>query len=337
MLEGFSLLVIIVIIMALVFDFTNGWNDSANAIATVVGTRVLKPLPAVLLAAVLNLAGAFAFTAVAKMISQGIVDPQHITLYVVVALLAGSITWNILMTLIGMPISASHSLIGGIIGAAVAHGGFGILIMSGVQKVLIAMLVSPIIGAVLAYLIMKLLLIIVGGVQPSKVKKSFGILQLVSVSWMAFSHGSSDAQKAMGIIMMALVAGGVGGITMDDPIPFWVITSCGLAIAFGTAIGGWKVIKTLGMRLSKLEPIHGFAAETAAAMILTTVSKIGIPVSSTHTITGAIIGVGMTGRLSSVRWGIAGKIVSAWIFTLPGTALIAFLSYKLLVAIGIAG
>ncbi len=335
MLDGMTL-IIIVIALALLFDFTNGWNDSANAIATVVGTRVLKPLHAVLLAAVLNMAGAFAFTAVAKMIGKGIVNPEHINLVVIIALLVGSIIWNVAMTLIGLPISASHSLIGGIIGAAVAHGGFSILIASGIYKVLLAMLVSPILGAVIAYLFMKLLNRLFGQTSPTKVKSLFSKLQIVSVSWMAFSHGSSDAQKAMGIIMMALVAGGYGGLTMEDDIPTWVIFSCGFVIALGTAIGGWKVIRTMGMRLSKLEPIHGFAAETAAAIILTTVSKIGVPVSSTHTITGSIIGVGLSHRFSSVRWGVAGKIVFAWIFTLPGTAIMAFVTYKLLSAFGLS-
>ena len=334
MLDG-MVLIIIVITLALIFDFTNGWNDSANAIATVIATRVLKPLHAVMLAAVLNMAGAFAFTAVAKMISTGIVNPDYINLYVVVALLIGSIIWNIAMTLIGLPISASHSLIGAIIGAAVAHGGFGIIIAGGVYKVLLAMLISPLLGALIAYTIMKILYALFGQVSPSKVKQLFGKLQIVSVSWMAFSHGSSDAQKAMGVIMMALVAGGFGGITMEDPIPVWVIFSCGMMIALGTAVGGWKVIRTMGMRLSKLESIHGFAAETAAAIILTTVSKIGVPVSSTHTITGSIIGVGLSNRFNSVRWGVAGKIIFAWIFTLPGTGLMAFLVYKLLVVLGI--
>lgn len=335
MLDGMTL-IILVIALALLFDFTNGWNDSANAIATVVGTRVLKPLHAVLLAAVLNMAGAFAFTAVAKMISKGLVSPEHVNLYVIVALLIGSIIWNVVMTLMGLPISASHSLIGAIIGAAVAHGGFSIIIASGVYKVLLAMLISPLLGALISFVLMKFLYQAFGQVSPSKVKKLFGKLQIVSVSWMAFSHGSSDAQKAMGIIMMALVAGGFGGLTMEDDIPTWVIFSCGLMIALGTAIGGWKVIRTMGMRLSKLEPIHGFAAETAAAIILTTVSKIGVPVSSTHTITGSIIGVGLSNRFNSVRWGVAGKIIFAWIFTLPGTGIMAFLTYKLLILLGVA-
>lgn len=326
-------LTVIVIAMALIFDFTNGWNDSANAIATVVATRVMKPLHAVLLAAVLNMVGAFAFTAVAKMIYSGFVNPGEIdNLYVVMALLVGSILWNVVMTLLGLPISASHSLIGGILGAAVAYGGFGILIVGGIVKVLVAMLVSPLLGALLALLLMKLLNRIVANRPPSKVKKAFGILQIVSVSFMAFSHGTNDAQKAMGIIMMALVIGGYAAADAD--IPLWVIASAGFMIALGTAMGGWKVIKTLGMRLSKLEPIHGFAAETAAAAILTTVSRIGVPVSSTHTITGAIIGVGLSRRVKSVRWGIAGKIVYAWIFTLPGTAVLAFLTYKLIEILG---
>jgi len=327
-------LIILVVALALIFDFTNGWNDSANAIATVVATRVLKPLTAVLLAAFFNLVGALAFEAVAKTIGGGLVDPSNITLVVIVAILIGGIIWNTAMTLIGMPISASHSLIGGIIGAAVAHGGFSIIIAGGVCKVILAMLVSPLLGASLSLLLMKMFNLICARRSPSKVKRMFGRLQLFSVSFLAFSHGSSDAQKAMGIIMMGLVAGQfIGG--MDEPIPLWVKLSCAFMIAAGTAIGGWKVIRTMGMRLSKLESIHGFAAETASAIILTTVAKIGVPVSSTHTITGAIIGVGLSQRFKSVRWGVAGKIVYAWIFTLPGTAVISFLTYKLLAVIGL--
>ncbi|CAM3397228.1 inorganic phosphate transporter [Marinicrinis lubricantis] len=330
MVEGLSLIVIIIIVLALLFDFTNGWNDSANAIATVVGTRVLKPYQAVLLAAVLNLVGAFAFTAVAKMISKGIVNPDSITLLVVVSLLIASIIWNIIMTMVGMPISASHSLIGAMVGASVSYGGFDVLVSGGLIKVLIGLLVSPVLGALFAFVIMKILQLIAGNLSPSKVKRSFNILQLLSVSFMAFSHGASDAQKAMGIIMLALVAGNVGGLTMESDIPFWVITSCGLAIALGTAIGGKKVIATMGTKLTKLESIHGFAAETAAAIILTGVAKIGLPVSSTHTITGSIIGVGLSNRVNSVRWNVAGKIVYAWVLTLPGTAIMAFLIYQLL-------
>ncbi|HEX7057062.1 MAG TPA: inorganic phosphate transporter [Bacilli bacterium] len=333
MLDGMALIVLIVI-LALLFDFTNGWNDSANAIATIIATRGLKPIYAVLLAAVLNLVGAFAFTAVAKMIGGGIIKSEGITLAVVVAILVGGIIWNTGMTLIGMPISASHALIGGIIGAGVAHGGFQLIIASGVYKVLLAMLFSPVIGAFLSFLLMKIFNFIFANYSPSKVKKLFRRLQLLSVSWLAFSHGTSDAQKSMGIIMMGLVAGGYVA-SMDEPIPFWVILACGLAMALGTAIGGKKVITTMGMRLSKLEPINGFSAEVATSLILTFVARIGIPVSSTHTITGSVIGVGLANRVNSVRWGLAGKIVYAWVFTLPGTAIISFLVYKLLQLFGL--
>lgn len=334
MLDAFTLIIIITV-LALLFDFTNGWNDSANAIATVIATRVLKPIYAVILAAVLNLTGAFAFTAVAKTIGKGIVDPSNINLVVIIAILIGGIIWNTMMTIIGLPISASHALIGGIVGASVAYGGFGILIYKGIYLILLAMLISPVIGAVFSFLLMKLLNLLVGKKSPSKVKKSFSILQLLSVSFMAFSHGASDAQKAMGIIMMGLVSGGFVA-SMDEPIPKWVILACGLAMALGTAIGGKKVIRTMGMRLSKLEPIHGFAAETASAIILTFVAKFGVPVSSTHTITGSIIGVGISNRFKAVRWGVAGKIVYAWILTLPGTAVISYLVFKLLNLFGLS-
>ncbi len=327
------ILIILVVFLALLFDFTNGWNDSANAVATIIATRVLKPAYAVALAAVLNLAGAFAFTAVARMIGEGIIDPHLINLQVVIAILIGGIFWNVLMTLMGLPVSASHALIGGIVGAAAAFGGFDMLIAGGIYKVLVAMLISPIIGAMLSFLLMKLLQFLFAKGSPSKVKQLFSNLQLLSVSFMSFSHGTSDAQKAMGVIMMGLVSGGYVA-SMDKTIPAWVILSCGLAMGLGTAFGGRKVITTMGMKLSKLEPIHGFSAETSAALILTFVARLGIPVSSTHTITGSIIGVGMANRASSVRWGIAGKIVYAWIFTLPGTALVSFLVYKLFELLG---
>ncbi|PDO11664.1 MAG: anion permease [Candidatus Reconcilbacillus cellulovorans] len=322
-----SLLVVLVLALALFFDFTNGWNDSANAIATVVATRVLKPLHAVLLAAALNLAGAFAFTGVAKTIFKGIADPSRMSdLYVVAAILIGAIAWNTLMTLLGLPISASHALIGGIVGAAYAYGGAGVLVAKGIYMTLLAMLVSPAIGIAAAYVLMRLLNAAFARVPHSRVRKTFGWLQLLSVSFMSFSHGTNDAQKTMGIMMMALTIGGLAHTGSD--IPAWVKVSAGLAIAIGTAVGGWKVVKTMGLRLSKLEPIHGFAAETAAATILTTVSKLGIPVSSTHTITGSIIGVGLSRGLSSVRWGVAGKIVYAWVLTLPGTAVLSFVVYE---------
>ncbi len=320
-------LVVLVVVLALIFDFTNGWNDSANAIATVIGTRTLTPVKAVLLAAVLNLAGAFFSTAVAKTIGEGIVNPEMISQLVIVATLISAATWNTVCTFLGLPISASHGLFGSLIGAAVAFNGFAVLQVKGIIIILVAMFVSPLLGGILGYLIMKGIRGWFRNHTPSKVKRLFRPLQVISAAFMAFSHGTSDAQKAMGIIVMSL---GAGGYWAGGDIPFWVILSAGLAMAAGTALGGWRVIRTMGIRLSKLETPHGFAAETSAALLLTTIAKIGVPVSTTHTITGSIVGVGAAERLRGVRWGIAGKIMYAWIFTLPGTALMSFLIYKVL-------
>ncbi|MFC4077164.1 inorganic phosphate transporter [Salinithrix halophila] len=322
-----TVLIVLVVVLALIFDFTNGWNDSANAIATVIGTRALTPAKALMLAAVLNLAGAFFSTAVAKTIGGDIVDPNDVTQLVIVATLLSAIIWNTVMTLLGLPVSASHGLIGSLVGAALAFKGVDALKMDGILMVLIALLVSPLLGALFSYLLMKLIQNVFRNSPPSKVKRLFRPLQILSAAFMSFSHGASDAQKAMGIITLALVS---GGFLNTIEVPFWVILSAGLAMAFGTAIGGWRVIKTLGMRLNHLDTPQGFAAETAAAALLATIAKIGVPVSTTHTITGSIIGVGAAERVKGVRWGIAGKILYAWVLTLPGTALMAWLIYQVL-------
>lgn len=320
-------LIVVVVALALIFDFTNGWNDSANAVATVIGTRTLTPLKAVLMAAVLNVAGAFFSTAVAKTIGEGIVDPENVTQLVIMAALLAAIIWNTVMTFLGLPISASHGLIGALVGAAVAYKGFEVVQVNGITLILVAMLISPLLGALVAYLMMKLIREIFANSPPSKVKRLFRPLQILSAAFMSFSHGTSDAQKAMGIITMALVA---GGFLDKVEVPFWVVLSAGLTMGLGTAIGGWRVIKTIGMRLGHLDTPHGFAAETSAAILLSTVAKLGVPVSTTHTITGSIIGVSASERLKGVRWGIAGKIIYAWIFTLPGTGLMAYLLYQVL-------
>ncbi|GGE20576.1 inorganic phosphate transporter [Marinithermofilum abyssi] len=320
-------LVVLVIVLALVFDFTNGWHDCANAIATSIGTRTLTPFKAVMLAAVLNLAGAFFSTAVAKAIGEDIVDPKNVTLLVIVATLLSAIIWNTVTVLIGLPTSSSHALIGALIGAVAAYKGFAVLKIQGILLIFVAMFLSPLLGGVLSFLLMKLIRSLFANTAPSKVKKLFRPLQILSASFMAFSHGTSDAQKAMGIITMALVA---GGYLESVEVPTWVMVSAGLAMALGTAIGGWNVIRTMGYRLSKLETPHGFAAETSAALLLATVAKIGVPVSTTQTITGSVIGVGAAERLKGVRWGVAGKILYAWVFTLPGTAVMSFLIYQVL-------
>lgn len=320
-------LIVAVVVAALIFDFTNGWNDAANSIATVVSTRVLSPLQAVGLAAVLNVIGAFASTAVAKTVGRDIVNPDAITQLAILAALSGGIVWNASMTLIGLPISASHALLGGMLGAAVAHGGWAIVKFSGVQLILLAMLVSPLLGGLFGFVLMKILNGAFAQTPPALINKWFRKLQLVSVAFMSFSHGSADAQKVMGIITLALYA---GGYVSDFTVPIWVIMACAAVMGLGTVVGGWGVIKTLGMRMIKLEPIHGFAAETGAAILLQTAAGVGIPVSTTHTITGSILGVGASGRLSRVRWGIANKILYAWVFTLPGSGVISYLTYHLL-------
>lgn len=314
----------VVVILALLFDFTNGWNDAANSIATVVSTRVLSPLQAVALAAAFNVIGAFYSDAVAKTIGAGLVDPIEVNQLVILATLVAGITWNVTMTLAGLPISASHALIGGLVGAAVAKGGWAIVNLGGIRTVLLAMLLSPVLGALMGWLLMHVINFLLRNQAPASVTRWFKRLQLLSVGFVSFSHGSGDAQKVMGIITLALFA---GGYLPDISVPTWVVVAAASAMGLGTMIGGWGVIKTLGMKMMRLQPVHGFAAETAAATFLTIAARIGIPVSSTHTITGSIIGVGMARRVSAVRWGIANKIVYAWVLTLPGCAVVAWLAY----------
>ena len=307
-------ILILIIILAVLFDIANGWHDCANAIATVVSTKVLSPGAAVTLAAVMNILGAFLTTAVAKTIGSGIVDPRGITDQVIIAALLSAIIWNLITILMGLPVSSSHALVGGLIGAAAAHGGTAILNSDGIMKIFLSLLVSPIFGFVIGYGFMKLILVLFGHLAPGTISKHFGRLQILSSSFMAFGHGSNDAQKAMGIITMALFA--AGKIDSLD-VPKWVVLICALAMGFGTIFGGWKIIKTLGVKMLKLEPIHGFAAETSSAAIILVSSHWGLPVSTTHVVSTAILGVGATKRLSAVRWGIAGKIVMAWVLTLP--------------------
>jgi PiT family inorganic phosphate transporter len=320
-------LIWLVVVFALIFDFTNGWNDAADSIATVVSTRVLSPLQAVGLAAVLNIAGAFFSTAVAKTIGQDLVDPTHVNQLMILAALSAGIAWNTIMTLLGLPISASHALIGGLMGAALAKGGWAIIKPSGIGLVLLAMLLSPFLGAFLGWLLMKVIQIVFRNQAPAAVNGWFSRLQVLSVAYVSFSHGTSDAQKVMGIITLALFA---GNKISDLTVPFWVVLSAALAMGMGTAIGGWGVIRTVGMKMLRLQPVHGFAAETAAATMLTVAASAGIPVSTTHTITGSILGVGMAGRTRAVRWAVANKIIYAWILTLPGCAVAAWLTYQLL-------
>lgn len=318
-------IVIFVVVLAILFDISNGWNDSANAIATVVSTRVLTPTKAVILAASMNVLGAFLTTAVAKTIGKGVVDPMAITEIVVAVALFSGFAWNGFMTWFGLPVSASHALIGGLIGASVAYGGTDILNISGITKIFTALITSPIIGILFGFGFMKLILKFFGSLPAGTINRHFGKLQIFSSAFMALSHGSNDAQKVMGIITLALVS---GGYLNSVEVPFWVILICAVAMGLGTAFGGWKVIRTMGVSMLKLEPIHGFAAETSATAIILGASQMGLPVSTTHVIATSIMGVGATQRLSAVRWGVAGKIVLAWVFTLPACALFGWATCK---------
>ncbi len=320
-------ILILIIILAVCFDIANGWHDCANAIATVVSTKVLSPVAAVTIAAIANIAGAFFTTAVAKTIGKGIVDPAAVTDQVIIAALLSAIIWNLITILMGLPVSSSHALVGGLIGAAAAHGGMTILNNNGIMKIFLSLLVSPLAGFAIGFVFMKMILKSFGSLAPGLISKHFARLQILSSSFMAFGHGSNDAQKAMGIITMALLA--AGKIKTLD-VPSWVVLACALAMGFGTIFGGWKIIKTLGVKMLKLEPIHGFAAETSSAAIILVSSHWGLPVSTTHVVSAAILGVGATKRLSAVRWGIAGKIVMAWVLTLPFCIAIAWGIVKML-------
>jgi PiT family inorganic phosphate transporter len=317
-------MLLVVVVLALAFDFTNGWHDSANAIATVVSTRVLRPLTAVVLAGVLNIAGAFLSTAVAKTVGSGIVEPSAVTQAVVAAALGGAIIWNLCTLLLGLPTSSSHALIGGLVGAAMVHSGPTAVKFGGLRSVLLAMILSPLFGFLIGLGMMVAITWLFYRTPKSAATKLFGRLQCLSASFMAFSHGANDAQKAMGIITLALLSAGQIG---SAEVPTWVVVSCALAMGAGTAAGGWRIIRTLGMRIVKLEPVHGFAAETGAAAVLMVTAQIGLPVSTTHTITSSVIGVGAIKRLSAVKWGVTTRILYAWLFTLPGAAIMSMLLY----------
>ena len=318
-----------VVAVALFFDFTNGFHDTANSIATSVSTKALSPRLAVLSAAILNFLGAFVSFAVATTIAKGIVDQEIITLQIVLAGLVGAITWNLITWYLGLPSSSSHALIGGIIGSAVAAEGWDVVKWSGLrEKVLVPSLVAPFLGVVVAAALMLAVLWIIRRRAPSKVNRVFRRLQLVSGGFVAFTHGTNDAQKTMGIISLALVASGHLSPDFDRP-PTWVIMSAAAAMGLGTYAGGWRIIKTLGTRVAKLEPPQGFAAQTACASILWATAHNGFPVSTTHVISGSVLGAGATTRFSAVRWGVAGNILLAWVLTIPCAAAVGALMESL--------
>ena len=320
-----ELFIVLVIVLALVFDFINGFHDTANAIATSVSTRVLTPLQAILMAAGLNFVGALISTKVASTIGQGIVDPQFINNEVLIAGLTGAIIWNLVTWYYGLPSSSSHALIGGVAGAVLAAQGWTSLNAGGlIEKIFLPLIASPLIGFMIAYMVMGSIFWLVGNMAPKFVNKHFSRLQIISAAFMAFSHGSNDAQKSMGIITAALLS---TGIISTFEVPVEVVLACATAMALGTSLGGWRIIKTMGSRIIKLEPVHGFAAEASAAMVIIAASIMGRPVSTTHVISASIMGVGATKRMSAVRWNVAKNIVNAWLLTAPLSALVAALVY----------
>ncbi len=337
--------VIAIIAVAFAFDFINGFHDSANSIATIVGTRVLSPLAAVVWAAFFNFAAAFTIgTAVARTVGKGLIDVSIVTPNVILGGLLGAIAWNLITWFYGLPSSSSHALIGGYAGAAVAKAGFGAIIPAGWTKTLIFIVLSPLIGMVLGFSLMVAVYWLFRRTTPVRVDKVFRLLQLVSSAFFSLNHGGNDAQKTMGIIVGLLVAsqslfaaqtGWMHHLHVTDAntIPYWVEILAYTAIALGTLSGGWRIVHTMGNRITKLRPVGGFCAETGGALSIMIATSLGIPVSTTHAITGAIVGVGATNRMSAVRWGIAGRIVWAWVLTIPASATIAALSFWLLHAV----
>lgn len=315
------------IALALLFDFMNGFHDAANAIATVVSTGVLKPHHAVAMAAFFNVVAIFFFQLkVASTVGKGTIDPMIVDHYVVFGALVGAIAWNLVTWYYGIPSSSSHALIGGLVGAAVAKSGTDALISAGLVKTIAFILLSPLLGFVFGSIMMVLVSWLFVRSTPRKVDKWFRRMQLVSASMYSLGHGGNDAQKTMGIIWMLLIAAGVS--TVEDSMPpYWVVLSCYAAIGLGTLFGGWRIVKTMGQKITKLKPVGGFCAETGGAITLFLATALGIPVSTTHTITGAIVGVGSSRKMSAVRWGVAGNIVWAWIFTIPASAFVAAVAW----------
>ena len=327
---GFTPLLLAVLVLAVSFDYVNGFHDTANAIATSVSTRALRPYQAILMSATANFLGALAGTAVAKFVAAGIVtipggDEGQI---IVASALVGAIAWNLITWRAGIPSSSSHALIGGIIGATIGAVGTGALKVDGiVGKVILPLVGSPILGISIGFGLMVVLLNVFRHAHPQRINERFRRLQVLSAAYMAFSHGSNDAQKTMGVMTLALVA---AGIIPEPVVPLWIILIAASAISLGTAAGGWRIIRTMGQKVVKLDPVHGFAAETTAATIILGASQFGIPVSTTHVISTAIMGVGSSDRFSAVRWGVAGDIVIAWILTLPASGAMAWLAWEVL-------
>jgi PiT family inorganic phosphate transporter len=321
---GLTLLAIATIVIVWIFDFVNGFHDSANSIATVIATTVLTPIQAVTMAAFFNFIGILMGGAVAATIQKGIIDQQIVVDYglpLVLSALLGAIIWDLITWWLGIPTSSSHALVGGLLGAGGAVAGLAAVSWAGTSKTIIFIVVSPVVGLVVGFLVVALVIRLMVKSNRAKSNKWFRKLQLISSAFYSFTHGTNDAQKGMGIIMMVLVISGAAGVT--DHVFLWVAISCHASIALGTFFGGWRIVKTMASRITKLEPYQGFSAETAAATVLAATAQFGIPVSTTHTISGSIMGVGAAKRMSAVRWGLGRKIVWAWILTIPASATIA--------------
>jgi PiT family inorganic phosphate transporter len=319
--------VMLLVALAIMFDFMNGFHDAANSIATVVSTGVLKPGQAVLFAAFFNLIAIFIFhLSVAATVGKGIVQPGVVDVHVVFGALVGAITWNVITWIYGIPSSSSHALIGGIVGAVIAKSGASALVSEGILKTVAFIFISPLLGFILGSMMMVVVAWVFRRTRPSRIDKWFRRLQLVSAGAYSLGHGGNDAQKTIGIIWMMLIATGYVAADAKSP-PSWVIISCYMAIGAGTMFGGWRIVKTMGQKITKLKPVGGFCAETGGALTLFLATALGVPVSTTHTITGAIVGVGSTQRASAVRWGVAGNIVWAWVLTIPAAAFVAAIAY----------
>jgi PiT family inorganic phosphate transporter len=315
-------LAIFAILLALFFDFINGFHDAANSIATVIGTRVLKPIQAVGLAAAANFLGPFIFgVAVATTIGKGIINPDFVTMEIILGALAGAIVWDLITWFWGLPSSSSHALIGGVIGAGIAGAGTHAILFDGLTKVGMGIIISPVVGLIGAFLLASLLITVFAKRRPTQVNSIFGKLQLVSSAYFSLTHGANDGQKTMGIIALILL---IGGVTTKFEISFYVILMAALAISLGTFFGGWRIVKTMAVKITQLKPYQGFAAETGGATILAGLALAGIPASTTHAISGAIMGAGAVRRVSAVRWGIGKRIVWAWIITIPASAAVAY-------------
>jgi len=325
--ETAFIMLCMVILAALVFDYINGFHDTANAIATCVSTRALTVKAAIIMAAGLNFAGAMVSTKVATTIGKGIVDANHVTQMVVLSGILGAILWDLITWYYGLPSSSSHAIIGGLLGAVIAHDGIGVLHWVGLKKIVLSLVISPIVGTVIGFIFMVIMLWSFRNKAPRGLNNGFRKLQILSAAFMAFSHGTADAQKSMGVITMALVSYGTLPVFI---VPVWVKVACAVAMGLGTAAGGWRIIKTVGSDFVKLQPVHGFCVETASAGVILGASSIGMPVSTTHVITSAILGVGLSKRLSAVNWTLAGRIMVAWVLTIPASGIVAGMAYLIM-------